>query len=81
MKINKDFIDKIFDKKIKLSKKKDKIKLSEYDEFIPMYDIYSEKIYPIKNTDLHFRLKDCHFRFTFSIFLKMKITNISIRSI
>ena len=63
MKINKKLIDKLFDNKIKLIKKKDKIKLSEYNEFIPMYDIYSEKIYPIENTDLHFRLKDCHFRF------------------
>ena len=63
MKINKKFIEKLFDNKIKLIKKIDKIKLSEYNEFIPMYDIYSEKIYPIENTDLHFRLKDCHFRF------------------
>jgi hypothetical protein len=63
MKINKNFIDKLFDNKINIVKKSDKIKLSEYDEYIPMYDIYSEKIYPIINTDLHFRLKECHFRF------------------
>ena len=78
MKINIELIKKIFNNKIKIKKKEDKIKLSNYDEFIPMYDIYSEKIYPIKNTDLHFRLEGCHFRFITSEvydWIKNKIKN------
>jgi hypothetical protein len=62
-KINYEFIQKIFNKEIKLKKKEDKIKLSNYSEYIPMYDIYSDNIYPIKNINLHYRLIDCHYRF------------------
>ena len=40
-KINYEFIQKIFNRKISLKKEKDKIKLSKYNEYIPMYDIYS----------------------------------------
>ncbi len=39
MKINEKIIEKIFNQDIKLKKKEDKIKLSEYIDFIPMYDI------------------------------------------
>ena len=28
-----------------------------------MYDIYSEKIYPINKENLYYRLNDCHYRF------------------
>lgn len=63
MKINSELIKKIFDNKIKLKKKDDKIKLSKFEEIIPMYDIYSQKIYPIKNINLHYRLIDSHYRF------------------
>ena len=45
--INEKLINDIFNLKIKL-KKKDKDKLSKYQELIPMYDIYSQEIYPIK---------------------------------
>jgi hypothetical protein len=48
MKINNDLIKKIFDGKIKITNKSDKIKLSSYQEVIPMYDIYTERIFPIK---------------------------------
>lgn len=63
MKINKEFIDNIFKLKMKLKEKKDKIKLSQYEEYIPMYDIYSQMIYPIYKMDLQDRLKNYHFRF------------------
>lgn len=63
MKINEKIIEKIFNQNIKLKKKEDKIKLSEYIDFIPMYDIYSEKVYPIKKENLLYRLIDCHYRF------------------
>jgi hypothetical protein len=63
MKININLINKIFSNEIKIKKKVDKIKLSKYYKVIPMYDIYSEKIYPIENINLHYRLKECHYRF------------------
>ena len=63
MKINLDFIKKIFSRKIQLTNENDKIKLSKYSEYIPMYDIYSGYIYPISNQKLNYRLKECHYRF------------------
>ena len=63
MKINLEFIKKIFNRKIKLTKNEDKKKLSKYDEYIPMYDIYSEKIYPISKKNLYQRLINNHYRF------------------
>ena len=63
MKINYEFLKKLFNKKIRLKKKSDKIKLSNYSEYIPMYDIYSKNIYLIKNVDLHYRLEESHYRF------------------
>lgn len=63
MKINLDFIKKIFNGEVLLKKNEDKIKLSKYTEYIPMYDIYTEIIYPINNLNLHYRLKKCHYRF------------------
>lgn len=66
MKINLDFIKKIFNGEIQLIKEEDKIKLSKYSEYIPMYDIYTEIIYPINNLKLNYRLKKCHYRFVTS---------------
>lgn len=66
MKIDEKFINDIFNRKIELKSKEDKIKLSKYSDIIPMYDIYSDSIYPIHNTKIHYKLKDCHFRFTTS---------------
>ena len=66
MKINLDFIKKLFNGELELTKDEDKIKLSKYTEHIPMYDIYSDNIYPISNVKLHYRLKDCHYRFVTS---------------
>ena len=62
MKINLDFIKKIFNGELQL-KENDKIKLSKYSEYIPMYDIYTDIIYPINNLKLNYRLKKCHYRF------------------
>ena len=53
--INEKLIKDIFSLKIKLSGK-NKIKLSEYEEYIPMYDIYSQQIYTIFKKKLHYRL-------------------------
>jgi hypothetical protein len=66
MKINLDFIKKIFNGELQLKKEDDKIKLSKYSEYIPMYDIYTDIIYPINNLKLNYRLKICHFRFVTS---------------
>lgn len=63
MKIDKTLIDKIYLLKVKLKSKKEKVKLSEYEEYIPMYDIYTEKIYPIYKLNLHYRIFVNHFRF------------------
>jgi len=63
MKISHNIIKKIFSEKLKLKNKMDKIELSQYTEYIPMYDIYSDNIYPIQNINLHYRLITCHYRF------------------
>lgn len=62
-KINYEFIQKIFNRKMELKKQEDKIKLSKYTDYIPMYDIYSDNIYPISNLNIYYRLVDCHYRF------------------
>lgn len=74
MKLDDEFIKKIFNRTIEIKKKDDKIKLSKYSKLIPMYDIFTENVYPIKNTKIHYRLKDCHFRFITSE-VKQWITN------
>lgn len=63
MNIDYNLIKKIFNNKIKIKDTKTIKKISNYDEFIPMYDIYSDKIYPINKINLHYRLIDCHYRF------------------
>ena len=56
-------IQKIFNRKLELKNKKDKIALSLYYDYIPMYDIFSDNIYPINSMKLYYRLVDCHYRF------------------
>ena len=63
MKINENFIKNIFNYKIKLKNNTDKKKLSLYFDIIPMYDIYTQKIYPIKKENTYFRLTESHYRF------------------
>jgi hypothetical protein len=63
MKIDSNFIERIFNLEIKLVKKEDKIKLSTYENQIPMFDIYSQKIYPINKLNIHHRLIESHYRF------------------
>jgi len=63
MKIDEKFISKIYDNKIQLKNKSDKIILSKYIDNIPMYDIYTQTINPIKKENLYYRLIDCHYRF------------------
>jgi hypothetical protein len=63
MKINENFITKIFNLEIKLTNDKDKKKLSKYEHLIPMYDIRSEKVYPIHKKDLYNKLTISDYRF------------------
>lgn len=63
MKINEKLINDIFSFKIKLKNKSDKEKLSSYEDFIPMYDIYTQRIYPISKQNLFFRLTESNYRF------------------
>jgi hypothetical protein len=63
MKINENFIKNIFNYKIKLKNNADKKKLSLYFDIIPMYDIYTQKIYPIKKEDIYVYLTESHYRF------------------
>jgi hypothetical protein len=58
--INEKLIYNIFNLKKKI---KNKIELSKYQELIPMYDIYSNQIFPIKKKNIHYRLIECHYRF------------------
>ena len=53
--INKKIIKDIFELKLQV-KGKDKKILSKYQEIIPMYDIYSQQIYPIKKKNIHYRM-------------------------
>ena len=63
MKINLEFINKIFKLELKINNQKDKDKLSKYEDYIPMYDIYSQKIYPIAKKNIHHKLIEAHYRF------------------
>lgn len=63
MKINLELIKKIFNEKVKIIKNEDRQKISRYEEYIPMYDIYSERIYPINRKNLYQRLINYHYRF------------------
>jgi len=63
MKIDDNFIDKIFNLEIKIIKEKDKIKLSKYDNKIPMYDIRSERVYAINKKNLYNNLILLNYRF------------------
>ena len=63
MKINADIIKKIFNLEIKFKKSKDKIALSKYEDQVPMYDIYSQRVYPINKQNIHYRLIESHYRF------------------
>ena len=57
-------IKEIFDNKKNILKdKKQKIILSKFEDIIPMYDIFSDNIYPITKINLYYRLIDCHYRF------------------
>ena len=63
MKINEKLIDDIFKNKVKLKNKADKVKLSSYEDIIPMYDIYTQKIYPIRKENIFYRLTESNYRF------------------
>jgi hypothetical protein len=60
--ITEETIKNIFNLKLKI-RGVDKIILSKYQDFIPMYDIYSQQIYPISKKNLHYRLIESHYRF------------------
>ena len=56
-------IKKIFNGKLKINKKSDKIKLSKYEDYIPLYDIYSDQIFPISKKNIYQRVINNHYRF------------------
>lgn len=63
MLINEIIINKIFNFELSIVNSKDKATLSSYKDIIPMYDIYSQSIYPIKKENIYYRLIDCDYRF------------------
>ncbi|ADO67529.1 hypothetical protein crov495 [Cafeteria roenbergensis virus] len=63
MKINPLLINNIFKLNIKILNKKDKIKLSKYQEIIPLYDIYSHLVYPINFNQIEDYILNKHYRF------------------
>jgi len=62
MKINEKLIYNIFYFNKSINKKYI-IDLSKYKELIPMYDIYSNQIFPIQKNNIYYRLIECHYRF------------------
>lgn len=63
MKINQDLINDIFLLKKKITSNKDKLELSQYQEVIPLYDIYTHYVYPINFQDVENKVLNHHFRF------------------
>jgi hypothetical protein len=75
MLIDKKIVDQIFNLKLILTNDKHKIILSKFKDIIPMYDIYSEAIYPIKKENIYYRLIECDYRFI-TIEIKNWITDL-----
>lgn len=63
MKINKELLDKIYNLEVNIISIEGKHKLSLYEEYIPMYDIRSQRIYPIYKKNLYNSLNILDFRF------------------
>lgn len=63
MLITEKIVKDIFSLNLKLTNKEDKDDLSRFQELIPMYDIYSKQIYPIKKKNLHINLIEANYRF------------------
>jgi hypothetical protein len=63
MLVDKKIVSKIFELKLTLKNNKQKNTLSKFKDTIPMYDIYSEAIYPIKKENIYYRLIECDYRF------------------
>ena len=63
MKIDFEMIQKIFNRKIELKNEKDKIALSNYSEYIPMYDIFTQTIKAVPKDKLYNSLIYQHYRF------------------
>ena len=60
--ITEKIIEDIFNLKLKLSDN-DKISLSKYQEYIPMYDIYEQEITLINKKRIYYKLMNADFRF------------------
>jgi patatin-like phospholipase/acyl hydrolase len=58
-----DVIEKLYYNTIKLLNPKDKIKISEYEGKIPLYDIYTSNLYLIFPENLFQRITYNHYRF------------------
>lgn len=63
MLITEKIIKEIFSLQLKLTNEQDIDNLSRYQELIPMYDIYSKQIYPIKKKNLHINLIEANYCF------------------
>ena len=63
MKINEKLVNDIISRKVKIKNENDKIKLCEYENFIPMYDIYTQQIYSVPKNQLYDKLINFDYRF------------------
>jgi len=63
MKINEKLVKDIINLKVKIKNEDDKNELSQYEDFIPMYDIYTQLIYSVPKKDLYYRLTEYSYRF------------------
>ena len=63
MKIDDNLIRDLFLLKKSITKKEEKILLSEYRDIIPLYDIYTHLIYPVSFKEVEDKVLNNHFRF------------------
>jgi hypothetical protein len=63
MKITKELLDDIFDLKKKLTSKENKVKLSKYNEYLPLYNIYDDVIELIDKKDIYNYILEFDYRF------------------
>jgi hypothetical protein len=63
IKITPELINEIFTLKKKITKENEKIILSQYQDIIPLYDIYTHYVYAIDFQDVENKVLNYHFRF------------------
>ena len=70
MKINEKLLQSISNGKIVIKNEEDKIKLSEYKDYIPMFDIYTFKIFYVAKEELFIKLNKNYYIFLDELFKK-----------